>query len=536
MAQWWWSVVVVVVLVAVPGATALRTEACRVTPSDIPGKMDVSCDCMQRLTKVDVSVSTLTINQTGCERPGLEVEWAELEAEVAPSKLVLVDARVYFTRQEAAPARPASISAVHFINCSFVELPAHAFQGLQLLREVRLLGGAAAVVRRGAFMGLPHLRVVEMVDASLGVVESGAWANLPALRDLILAHCSIEDLQSLAINLTSASTAEEEERTCGAARSPDRSRVLEVLSARQSAFRAPNMSLPDFGSQLLLYNNSIEVIQQRALSGDAFGFLILVGNVVGHLAPSALALELHSPCEVSAAMLVDNSLAGVEDGALAALRGRQGAPLRTFLALNNNTWSLTAPHAFTLHQDLLLFSAADNTFSCRCAALGWAATAPTTEVQHDLQEALVAHSVCRDGSRLAAFLAACRDTPALPPTHIVPPPTLTPSPSAPTLTPSQPTHTSSTSPDTTHIPSPSHPTHTATSSTSPDTTHIPSPSHPTHTSTTTTATSSTSPDTTHTPPPTHPTPTITPKPNSSGTPLALAPATLLTLLAARALL
>ncbi|XP_045136583.1 uncharacterized protein LOC123519370 [Portunus trituberculatus] len=428
MAQCWWSVAVVVVavVVAAPGATTERTEACHITPSDTPGKMDVSCDCMQRLAKVDVSVSTLTINQTGCARPGLEVEWGELEAEVAPSTLVLVDARVYFTQQPVPPTRPASITAVHFINCSFVELPAHAFQGLQQLREVRLLGGAAAVVRRGAFTGLPLLRLVEVVDVSLAVVEGGAWASLPALRDLILAHCSIGNLHPLAVNLSRTTTAEEEEHACAAARSPDRSRVLEVLSSRQASFRDTNMSLPDFGSQLLLYNNSIEVVQQRALSGDAFGFLILVDNVVGHMAASALDMELHSPCEVSAAMLVDNTLAAVEDGTLAALRGRQGAPLRTFLALNNNTWSRATPHAFTLHENMLLFSAADNTFSCRCAALRWAATAPTTEVQQDLQEALVAHSVCRDGSRLAAFLATCRDNPVprqhtLYPAHHQPP-------------------------------------------------------------------------------------------------------------------
>ena len=57
MAQWWWSVVVVVaVVVAAPGVVTQRTEACQVTPSDTPGKMDVSCDCMQRLAKVSQMV------------------------------------------------------------------------------------------------------------------------------------------------------------------------------------------------------------------------------------------------------------------------------------------------------------------------------------------------------------------------------------------------------------------------------------------------------------------------------------------------
>ena len=173
---------------------------------------------------------------------------------------------------------------------------------------------------------------------------------------------------------------------------------VEVLSARQRNANVTNLFLPDYGSQLLLFKNSIEVMQSRAFTDDAFGFLIMGSNAVGHVAPFALDLELHNSCEISAALLVANELTRLEDKALAGLQSKSGAARRTFLALTNNTWSSVAPQAFTLHHDIAMFSAGENHFRCRCDALQWTTTEATTTPERELQEALQAESVCEDGT------------------------------------------------------------------------------------------------------------------------------------------
>lgn len=370
-----------------------------------------------------MAVARLTINQTGCARAGLEVSWPTLEAEVGPEVLVLESARVYFAENgAAAPWRP-SITEITFINCNFLEVPLHAFQGLQLLENVRLVGGAVGVVRSGAFSDLPHLRVVEVANASLGQVEGGAWARLPALTHLALWHCSVGEIQSHAVNLSRGSgPAGHGGEECGEARlgNDDHDRVLEVLSAR-SGPGDKNLSLPQFGTQLLLFHNDIEVLAPQAIAGDAFGFLIMGSNVVGHVGGAALDLALNNPCEISAALMVGNTFTGLEDGALEGLRGWPGAPRRTFLALTNNTFTRVASRAFTLHPDLHLFSAGQNRFRCRCQDLLWAVP-EGAEGRSDLKEALLGTGKCQDDINLAAFITACTNYLNPPSPSIIPPP------------------------------------------------------------------------------------------------------------------
>lgn len=357
-------------------------------------------------------MASLTINQTGCPRVGLELSWPALEAEVAPEQLVLEGARVYFNdRGAAAPWQP-SIKSITFINCNFLEVPSHAFHGLQLLEKVRLVGGAAGTVRGGAFSDLPHLRVVEVANASLGLVESGAWARLPALTHLALWHCSLGELQPQAINLSrdSSGPAGHSKEDCFEVREndDDPNRVLNVLSARSGLGDDKNLSLPQFGTKLLLFHNHIEVLAPQAITGDAFGFLIMGSNDVGHVGGAALDLALNNPCEISAALLVDNTLGRLEDGALASLRGLQGAPRHTFLALTNNTFNSVAKQAFTLHRDLHVFSAGQNRFRCRCQDLLWASP-EAAEGRSDLQEELLGKGLCENGTNLTAFTATYRE-------------------------------------------------------------------------------------------------------------------------------
>ncbi|XP_050689495.1 uncharacterized protein LOC126981898 [Eriocheir sinensis] len=502
--EWlWWCLVVAVAAAAVEGQ---RTKKCDMKPSvDSPDKMDVHCNCMQRLEKVDVAVASLTINQTGCARARLELSWPTLEAEVGPELLVLEGARVTFAEDGAAAPWQPSITAITFINCNFLEVPSHAFRGLQLLEKVRLVGGAAGAVRGGAFSDLPLLRVVEVANASLALVESGAWARLPALTHLALWHSSLGELKPHAVNLSrgSGGPVGHSNEACGEVREvdDDRDRVLDVLSGRSGPGDDKNLSLPQFGTQLLLFHNHIEVLGPQAITGDAFGFLIMGSNEVGHVGGAALDLALNNPCEISAAMLVDNTLGRLEDGALEGLRGWPGAPRHTFLALTNNTFSSVAPRAFTLHRDVHVFSAGQNRFRCRCQDLLWAMPA-AAEGRRDLQEALLGKGLCQDGTNLAAFTAACTKILRPPSPSIIPPPPPTTAPhdhTTPALSPS------------------SSPTTTQPSS------HFPSPST--------------------TPPPSHdstvspPTSTQTPKPEPSGAaPLTLAPTAFITLLLARTLL
>lgn len=390
-------------------ALAQRNKSCdtkRLT--DDPGKVNVYCDCMQRLTQVSLKINRLTINQTECSETGLELMWSELESKVAPEKLVLAGAQVYITPNTTVQSWTPSIKVLEFIDCNIAELPEHAFRGLSLLKEVRLIRSTVEVIKSDAFSNLDDLRLVEVANSTITLIEDHAFNNLPVLDDLAFGYSSIGSFASGAISLQpSQEAARERCRSAGRSTAEPKEMIDDIMGRELSSFG--NLSLPEYGTRLTLYKNNIITINSKAISTETLGFLIVGGNHILMVEQEAFDMELHNECEISAALFVGNTIDTLSSLALKGLRGRDGAAHQAFLAIANNTFVNVFDQAFQLSDNLVVFAVEENQFSCSCENIGWVLNKPTGQVQRELEKEIVEKAVCLDGRNLIDFTTSCTD-------------------------------------------------------------------------------------------------------------------------------
>ncbi|XP_064089668.1 uncharacterized protein LOC135203696 [Macrobrachium nipponense] len=386
---------------------AQRSKSCDTKRlQDDPGKVDVYCDCMQRLTQMSLKINRLTINQTECSETGLELMWSELESKVAPEKLVLVGAQVYITPNATVESWTPSIKVLEFVDCNITELPPHAFRGMSLLREVRLIGSNVEVIKTDAFSDLTDLKVVEVANSTITLIEDHAFNNLPALDDLAFGYSSIGSFASGAISLQPSQAAARER-----CRSGGRSTGMidDIMGRELSSSSFGNLSLPEYGTRLTLYKNNIITVNSKAISTETLGFLIVGGNHILVVEREAFDMELHNECEISAALFVGNTIDTLSSLALKGLRGRDGAAHQAFLAIANNTFVNVFDQAFQLSDNLVVFAVEENQFVCSCDKIRWVMNKPSGEVQLQLEKEIVEKAVCFDGSKLIDFTTSCTD-------------------------------------------------------------------------------------------------------------------------------
>ncbi|KAK4306043.1 hypothetical protein Pmani_022101 [Petrolisthes manimaculis] len=433
-----------------------RTEDCDILPSSSTQEndgVDVHCNCMQRLTQTDLSISQLTINQTGCSDIGLELLWSDLESMVSPSRLVLVGARVFFVKPRPRPTASAaaswtpSISSVFFNNCTFEYLPSHAFRGMRLLANITFNNGYIGIVKSNAFSHLPQLKKVEISNVTMGVMESRCFNNLPALQDLHIIHSNVREMETEAVSLlshvgqTSRCDVISDSTSLANGGGEGRNDVvgsdegMNVVGSdegmnvvggsegmtdvvgRELFTSVSNLSLPEYGSRILLFKNNIEVVSPHAITTDTFGFLIVGGNYIGHLGTEAFNMELYNECEIAAALFVGNIFGKVDKFGLAGVRGRDGMSYQTFLALSNNTFLDVSSGGFTLPPSLVIFTLKENHFDCSCDKLDWVHVSSDDEntnrqltPKQNVVKELVQESYCLDGyTKLSTFTSTCND-------------------------------------------------------------------------------------------------------------------------------
>lgn len=378
---------------------------------------------------MNLTIWQLTINQTGCFDTGLELLWPDLESQVSPARLVLVGAKVFFVQ----PPKPAtswtpSISSALFSNCTFEVLPSHAFRGMSLLTEVTFDGGYIGIMKSNAFSNLPQLKRVDISNATLGVMESRSFTSLPRLQDLHIVHSSVREVETEAVSLVRQSGETSRCDDIGLTSSLPTGDDTNELAGRELMTSVSNLSLPEYGSRIFLFKNSIEVVNPRAFSTNTFGFLIAGGNYIGHLGHEAFTMELHNECEIAAALFIGNIFGKLDSNALLGLKGQDGMSYQTFLALSNNSFLSVSPGAFILHPSLVIFTVQDNRFECSCNKLDWMMLGgvggneeSSTEQQQkrDLVKELVQEGYCLDGHRsLVSFASSCGNGTNINTTHL----------------------------------------------------------------------------------------------------------------------
>nr|XP_045616499.1 uncharacterized protein LOC123769441 [Procambarus clarkii] len=406
-----WRVLAVTALVVAlsPVTPAQRTENCNteVSPA-FPNKVDVSCNCMQRLINFTQTIAELTINQTSCSNKGLELKWSDLETHVAPETLILVEAEVFISQKQAPTDNwNSSISKLLFIDSNFETLPAHAFRGMKLLKEVKFFGGSIGKIRSNAFNELNQLKLVEIANSSIEIIESNAFSNLTSLKDLAIVHTSVGIIESKAISLLRQNN---DEQLCADVRTsvPDNNKVINDIVGRQLT-STDNLSLPKFGSRLLLFKNNIQTLKTQAITSQTLGFLIVGGNHIENIESRAFSMELYNECEISAALFISNTISNLGRFSLTALTARDDVPYQTFIALANNTFLKVEEHGFLLNKNVTVFSVEENYFQCSCDELSWIQYHADSQNEQELEKRLVINAKCLDGTNLIAFASSCTD-------------------------------------------------------------------------------------------------------------------------------
>ncbi|XP_053648842.2 P-granule-associated novel protein 1 [Cherax quadricarinatus] len=404
--------------------SAKRTENCDTFPAlDNPHKVDVHCNCMQRLFHTNLSISQLTINQTSCFEKGLELNWPDLETMVAPDTLLLVGAQVFFANNIVANWN-SSISRLSFFDSTFDLLPAHVFKGMKLLKQIRIFGGSVGIIKSNAFSNLDQLQLVEIANTSISMIESHAFSNLSSLEDLAIVYTSVGTIETEAVSLNRETI---EEINCADIRvsASNSKNVIDVIG-RQITSTA-NVSLPEFGTRLYLFKNNIQSLKTRALATHTLGFLIVGGNHFENVESLAFSMELYNGCEISAALFIGNTITNLQRHALRGLTGSDGVPYQTFIALSNNKFHKVEEQGFRLNKNVIIYSADENHFDCTCDALDWLQSNNDSQEEQELEKELVLKAICLDGTNLVSFATACTDhgtdTKITPDTHPPVPPT-----------------------------------------------------------------------------------------------------------------
>lgn len=400
---------VIVISLAVIGSTmGQRIESCDVQRSIINNnKVDVHCDCMQRLNQMSLAISRLTINQTGCSDTGLELGWPALETQVAPEVLILVGAQIFFSPHSSEEWN-SSIKYLEFIDSEFKEIPADVFKGLDLLEEVRLIGSAVETIQSDAFRGLDRLKLVEIANSTITIIEDHAFNNLPVLEDLAIVYSSIGSIESGAISLIPTETTVRKQCADIARSISEPTEMFEGIMGRELT-TIGNLSLPEYGSRLLLYKNNIMSINSKAINSNTLGFLIVGGNHIMNVEQEAFNMELYNECEISAALFVGNTIDTLSSLAFMGLRGKDGVSYQTFIALANNKFFTVFEKGFRLSENIVIFAVEENRFSCDCDNFGWILSNPNSQIQRELEKELVLKAKCLDGTNLISFTSSCTD-------------------------------------------------------------------------------------------------------------------------------
>ncbi|KAG7167852.1 carboxypeptidase N subunit 2-like [Homarus americanus] len=403
----WWRVMALILALSVM-TSAQRTKSCDVQGSvAASNKVDVHCDCMQRLTQMNLAIAHLTINQTSCSNSGLELRWPDLEALVSPDTFTVVGAHIYFSQSQPNTTWNSSISRLYFIDSTFEMLPAHAFRGMGLLEEVKFFGGSIVTIRSNAFSGLQKLKLIEIANSTVETIEREAFNNLESLEDLAFVHTSIGIIESEAVSLLKQNKAEVRCVTLGTRPSGSGS-VIQDLMGRQLTSTG-NISLPEYGSRLLLLKNNIKTLKSRAITSETLGFLIVGGNHIENVESLAFSMELYNECEISAALFVGNTFNYLGNSALAGLKGRDGVSYQTFIALAQNTFLNVTQQGFLLSQNLVIFTVDENKFRCVCDGFNWILSNPDSQNQQELEKELVLKATCIDGTYLISYTSSCTD-------------------------------------------------------------------------------------------------------------------------------
>ncbi|XP_068249088.1 leucine-rich repeat and immunoglobulin-like domain-containing nogo receptor-interacting protein 3 [Palaemon carinicauda] len=400
------AVLALVVLLVAISATALaeRNNNCDLQRlTDDPDRFDVHCDCKQRLSPDSYKINKLTIDQTGCSEKALELTWSELESKVAPDKLVLVGALVHITPNVTKEPWTPSIRVLEFVDCNITELPEHAFRGMGHLKEVRLIRSTVDVINSDAFSNLSELQLVEVANSTITMIKDHAFNNLPALEDLAFGYSFIGSFDSGAISLKpSQEAARERCGSVGRSMEEPKEMIDAIMGRELSSFG--NVSLPEYGTRFTLYKNNIITINSGAISTETLGFLIVGGNHILTVESEAFDMELYNECEISAALIVGNTIDNLSSWALKGLRGKDGASYQAFLALANNTFINVFDQSFLVSNNLVVFAVEENQFGCTCDNTGWVVKRPNT-----LEKEIIEKGVCLNGFDLIAFTDSCND-------------------------------------------------------------------------------------------------------------------------------
>ncbi|XP_047479047.1 uncharacterized protein LOC125032098 [Penaeus chinensis] len=203
------------VVAAAALAVALSASAERISECDFqasvhsPDVVDIRCNCMQRLRRMDLSIGQLTIDQRACPEKGLELNWPVLETLVAPTSIVLEGAHVFFARHSPDRQWNSSIVSLEFHECLFGTPPSYAFTGLKLLETIRISQSSIDVIQTGTFSNLNELRLIEITNSSVEEIQERSFTNLPALEDLAFTYTNFGEISSEAVVLPRHSSGDE---------------------------------------------------------------------------------------------------------------------------------------------------------------------------------------------------------------------------------------------------------------------------------------------------------------------------------------
>ncbi|XP_042861577.1 uncharacterized protein LOC122246870 [Penaeus japonicus] len=397
-----------VVAVAAP-ASAERISECDFQQSFNDSQMvDVHCNCMQRLRRMNLTIAQLTIDHRDCPNKGLELNWPVLETLVAPASIILKGAHVYFARHSPDRQWNSSIVSLEFHECSFKTLPSYAFGELKLLETLRISQSSIDIIQTGTYSNLNNLRLIEIARSTVKKIQERSFTNLPALEDLALVYTTIGEISSEAVVLPRRYS-EEETRCSNLGRSISYNKdILDGIMGRQLPSNG-NLSLPEYGTRFLLFKNNIEIIRTLAINTEALGFLIAGGNHFETIESGAFSMELYNECEITAALFVGNVFKNLRTEALVGLRGRDGAAYQTFIALANNTFHQVDERGFMLSKNLVIFTVEENRFMCACDGFDWILSNAESQYQQELEKELVLKGTCMDGTNLISFTSLCTD-------------------------------------------------------------------------------------------------------------------------------